>query len=122
MSKFLQYFVQLIYLVCGTWIINTAYYICEHAVFSLTTERVIEKIFYPTCEAGVALILISMANLNYFKNLYEKRSNNMLQRIAFILANFAIVTGSSLYSIYRPSFLSDIIDLEQYANKSSNYI
>ena len=109
-SKCLQYFIQLIYLSCGTWIILTAYYISNHSVFSLSTERVTNNIFIPMCYSGISMILISVANLHYFKNLYEKRSNNMVQRIAFILANFAVVSGASIYSSYKPSFLEDMID------------
>jgi uncharacterized membrane protein len=79
-------------------------------VFSLSTDRVKDNIFIPMCYSGISIILISVANLHYFKNLYEKKSNNKVQRVMFIFANCVILSAASIFSLYKPSILQDTIE------------
>lgn len=61
------------YFAAGTWIINQAFYISNHVIWSLEKDKVNENIFIPWTLIGISIILISLVNLHYFKNIYQDK-------------------------------------------------
>ena len=94
LSNFCMAVFQTLYFSIGIYIIYLSYYISNHVIFTLIYERMRDKILNPWFYTGLALVIISVVNVQYLVNIMNTKRTSFILKMMFTIANCSVLFGA----------------------------